>query len=192
MYTFNHEGETYDLIVFSRKIVEDNCTPISNYYTWFMDQEVTKYNSHGLFPQNQKEFDSFFDSIGENNIVLALIHRKSGLDPFHIGNVSLQRINWINRSAELAVVIGELDFWGKGITSKACLVLLHHGFEKLNLNRIWTGTASTNVGMQKVAEKIGMKKEGTSKQGMFLENTYVDVVHYGITKKDYDKLDVIL
>jgi len=116
----------------------------------------------------------------ENNrkLVLGIVNSESML---HIGNVSLQRLDWINRSAELAIVIGETDAWGKGYGVKACKAMLYHGFMKLGFHRIWSGTSETNLGMLHVFDRIGMAKEGAFKEGMFLNGAFRDVLSYGMT-----------
>ena len=73
--------------------------------------------------------------------------------------------------------------------SQCSRILLYHGFSKINLNRIWTGTSSNNIGMQKVCEKIGMQKEGVSRQGMYLLGNYVDVYHYGILANEFYEME---
>jgi RimJ/RimL family protein N-acetyltransferase len=98
----------------------------------------------------------------------------------HIGNVSLQSLSWINRSAEFAIIMGEKEYWGQGYGEEALRFVLEHGFKKLGLNRIWTGTGSSNVGMQKLAERVGMILEGRSRQGKFNDGKFLDIYHYGI------------
>lgn len=169
---------------FSREDAQDK-----KYKSWFHNENVTKHNSHGLFPQTEADMKSFLDGLGTERIVWKILVKDSvwqseGIHPVNwIGNCSLQSFNWINRSAELAIIIGVPGQWGNGIGEQSCRIMLHHGFNKLNLHRIWTGTAATNIGMQKVAHKIGMVEEGRFKDGMFLDGDYVDVVCYGITNK---------
>jgi RimJ/RimL family protein N-acetyltransferase len=196
--------DNIELIPFTRELA------VGNYRNWWIDQDVTKYNSHGLFPQNEMDLQNYLSNLGNGNIVLAIICKEnlvsSLIQPIdygnkekgiavdetfesrcHIGNVALQSINWINRSAELAIIIGEKDSWGKGIAKKVCNIMLYHGFQKLNLHRIWTGTAATNKGMNKVAINIGMKLEGKFIDAMFLEGKYINILEYGITEYDYEK-----
>jgi len=157
----------------------------SNYYKWFDDPIVTKHNSQGLFCKTKKEFERFFNEIAEGSVVVFGILSPSGNSLLHIGNVSLQRFNWVYRSAELAIVIGESDFFGKGIATESCKKIIEHGFLKLNLNRIWSGTSATNLGMQHVFEKIGMTKEGVMRDGMFLNGEYQDIIQASILKKEW-------
>jgi RimJ/RimL family protein N-acetyltransferase len=104
----------------------------------------------------------------------------------HIGNITLQRINWIYRSAEMAIVIGEKGFWRLGFATEALTKLYDHGFDRMNLHRIWSGTAATNKGMIRTFEKLGMAHEGTFMDAMFLQGKYVDVVEYGIIKDNWN------
>lgn len=176
------------------------------YRSWFFDSETTKYNSHGLFPYTKEQAEAFVKDLEGSTIkiVWAIIQKtefekiKNRPFPFseseikerrdggiHVGNISLQSINLHNRSAELAIVIGEADARGKGYGLQVCQLVLNHGFNKIGLNRIWTGTAATNIAMQKVCEKLGMQQEGVFREGMFLNGEYVDVYAYGILKGEY-------
>ena len=180
MYKF----ENFKLIPFNRRVLEHTK---SNYYNWFCDPATTLFNSHGLFPKSKEEMEDFLDALDKknnNNIHYAIISTTKDSD-IHVGNASIQSINWINRSAEIAIVIGEKDYRGIRLGEKVCRLLIQHGFEKLNLNRIWTGTAATNIAMNKVAEKIGMKLEGTFKQGMFLHGEFIEINCYAILANNF-------
>ena len=63
--------------------------------------------------------------------------------------------------------------------------MLYHAFYKLNLNRIWTGTVATNLGMRRVAEKIGMKEEGCFREGSFVQGEHHDIIMYSILRRGY-------
>ena len=111
--------------------VIDNKNITSNYQHWFNDKEVTKYNSHGIFPFNP--IDGIKDYLKDpSRIVWAICAPDDDSEYLHIGNIALQNINLINRSAEIACVIGEVDYWGKGIMTKALSILIEHGFKKLD------------------------------------------------------------
>jgi [ribosomal protein S5]-alanine N-acetyltransferase len=161
---------------------------LSNYYRWMGDEDVNQYNSHGLFPQSQKELDIFLDRCENDKSLLSfcMIDRKT-LN--HIGMVSLQRIDLINRSAEFAIIIGEIDYWGKGYATEALEKLLEFGFLKLGLNRIWSATAEVNYGMLNVFKKVNMKYEGTYREGLFLNGKFEDVIAFSIIRRDWDLIN---
>lgn len=155
-----------------------------NYPRWFNDMELCKYNSHGVYPKSLEELTSFINSISSDRtkIVWAIFDRVSGQ---HIGNVSLQNINFINRNAEFAILMGEKTYWGKGYAHEAAALLLLHGFNKLNLHRIYCGTAASNIGMQRLADSLHMSKEGIRRQGLFLNGEYTDIWEYGVLKDEF-------
>lgn len=149
---------------------------------WFQNQQVCKYNGHGKLFKSKAYYRRFLDDINrEDQIIWAVCHTKDG----HIGNVSLQQMSLINRTAEFAIILGDPRHWGKGVGSMVGLQLLKHGFNKLNLERIFCGTAATNVGMIKLATTLGMKHEGTRRQHLFLEGVRVDMVEFGILRSEF-------
>jgi ribosomal-protein-alanine N-acetyltransferase len=152
------------------------------YPTWFSDQEVCRFNSHGKFAKTLEYFQEYVRGLNrEDKLVWAVCHNADG----HVGNISLQSISFINRSAELAIILGDRRHWGKGVGARAGLRLLEHGFAKLNLHRIYCGTAATNVGMQKLAAALHMKLEGTRRSHLFLEGQWVDVLEYGVLRDEF-------
>lgn len=155
-----------------------------NYIQWFNDAEVCKYNSHHVFPYYRENAENYIKNTfnTQTAIVLAIILKENDL---HIGNVSLQDINYINRSAELAVLLGEKDYWGKGCSKEAALLIMRHGFMELNLYRIYCGTSADNISMQKLALSLGMTEEGRRRGALFKHGRYVDIVEYGILSDEF-------
>ncbi len=148
-----------------------------NYPAWLNDKEVCRYNSHGDIPYTSEMAKEYIEFVNNSNkhCVFAVIDKKKDL---HIGNISLQNINKKNNSAEYAILIGEKDYWGEGYGYEASKLLLDFGFGTLKLHRIYCGTPVTNKAMQKLAIKLGFKKEGIAKDAFFKDKKYYDVVLY--------------
>lgn len=155
-----------------------------NYRFWLNDEEVVYFNSHGRFPQTPDKLKDYIKSVysSNDNLVLAIIDIKSTK---HIGNISLQKIQWIDRNAEIAFLLGEKDFQGRGIMFEAGKILLEHGFKTLNLHRIYCGTSSENERMQKLAIKLGMTMEGVRKEAFYKNGKYLDMIEYGILRNQF-------
>ncbi|KZB66867.1 acetyltransferase [Thalassospira lucentensis] len=153
-----------------------------SYPSWFEDQEVCAFNSHGKTFKNKEWFRNFYLNLNaEDQIVWAICHHKDG----HIGNVSLQGMSFINRNAEFAILIGEKKHWRKSVGLNAAKILLTHGFCKLNLTRIYCGTAETNFGMQKLALNLGMKEEGRRRKHIYLNGKWLDMLEYGVLREEF-------
>lgn len=179
--------------LYVRPLTEEDVRTNHEYQAAFYNQTVTRFNSHGLFPYTRSQMVEFIQRVNSGTEIIWAVITKTDPnserfldDEKHIGNISLQRIDWINRSAELACLFWDKEYWGKGYGTESCKLLFKHGFEKLNLNRIWTGTAETNTGMRHIAEKLGMRQEGIFRNTVYLEGQYVNVVEYGILKEEWN------
>lgn len=156
-----------------------------NYQQWFNDSEVCRFNSHHRFPNYRQNMQDYYDHVikSKNNLILAIVDKQTDK---HIGNISLQDIDQINRSAELAIIIGDKNYWGRGVGKEAVNLIVRHGFKSINLNRIYCGTADNNVGMQKIAEACGFKKEGAARGALFKDGHYHDMINYGLLAVEYE------
>lgn len=172
-------GDNY----FVRSLLESDLD--GAYKSWFDNQKVCKYNSHGKFFKNANWFRQFYDNLNsEDQVVWAICHQDDG----HIGNVSLQSVSFINRNAEFAIIIGNPNHWRKAVGLNASLTLLQHGFYKLNLERIYCGTAASNLGMQHLAQRMGMVEEGRRRKHLFLNGRWEDLLEYGLLRDDFSRL----
>jgi ribosomal-protein-alanine N-acetyltransferase len=171
------EGNTF----FLRALAASDLT--DKYLQWLNDSEVNRFNSHATFPNTKEQMEQFFSSLTPSHrIVLAIVDKASGS---HIGNISLQSINWVNRNAEFAIIIGDKAFWGKGIGEQAIRLVIEYGFTRLNLHRIYCGTIQGNTGMMSIAARLNMKEEGCRREAVFKHGAYHDIIEYGILRSEF-------
>jgi RimJ/RimL family protein N-acetyltransferase len=154
------------------------------YPSWLNDNEVCMGNSHYIFPNTKKATIEYIALVSNSRdaIVLAIVENDTNQ---HIGNISLQNINLISRSAEFAIMIGDKKSWGKGYGEEAASLLIKHGFNNLNLHRIYCGTFENNIGMQKLAEKLNMKHVGRQRQAAYKDGNYIDILQYDLLRMEF-------
>jgi RimJ/RimL family protein N-acetyltransferase len=157
-----------------------------SYPNWLNDPEVCRYNSHGESLYTSEMAHAYIASTIDNPTIkvfaICLNHNNQ-----HVGNISLQQVSVKNQSAEFAILIGELSIYGRGIGYEAGQLLLEYAFTTLNLHRIHCGTHIENSGMQHLALKLGMQKEGIRRDALFKNGRFADIVEYGILYNDYKK-----
>jgi len=157
-----------------------------NYVQWLNDSEVCRFNAHHVFPYSREDGVEYIRNTtrAREALVLAIVLKKKDQ---HIGNIALQNIHAVNRSAEFAILLGEKGHWGKGHSREAALLLLKHGFQEMNLMRIYCGTSVENTAMQRLALSLGMVKEGKRRKAMFKHGQYHDILEYGILREEFMK-----
>src|SRR5215212_2034651 len=150
----------------------------SNYLQWLNDEEVCRNNSHASFPNTEEKMRAYYSGLQnqQSQVVLAIIDTASGK---HIGNVSLQNINWLSRNGEFAILLGDKEFWKGGYGEEAAKLIVEYAFDRLNLHRVYCGTLKNNEGMKKLAIKLKMQEEGVRREAIYKNGSYQDIIEYG-------------
>jgi RimJ/RimL family protein N-acetyltransferase len=153
---------------------------------WVNDGIVTYYMFTGQKPQNSEQIvQDFKKQLDSGNNVIFLVVDFETEKP--IGYAGLYEINSTARKAEFRVLIGEKDFWGRGLGTEITELLTFYGFDRLNLNRIYLGFTADNKGAARAYEKAGYNHEGVLKQDIYRNSQYYDSVRMAILRDDYYK-----
>lgn len=89
-----------------------------------------------------------------------------------VGVCGLTSINHVNQTAEFSLYIAP-SHQQMGYGSQALQTLVHHGFEALNLNRIWGEVFDGNPAME-MFKQVGFKLEGRLRQSYFRDGRFID------------------
>jgi len=174
------EGETIDLVAGNSKWADLYCK-------WDNDPNVRRH-ARNIWPHSIEDVKKWFEPSPDRHtrefVVFTIYHKR---DKRPIGFVGLERINWVNRSANISAVIGEPDFWGKGIAVEACQLLIKYGFTELNLHKIYASVHSPNARSLRAAEKLGLQKEGVIKEAEYVDGQYYDEYQFALFKRDWIK-----
>jgi RimJ/RimL family protein N-acetyltransferase len=159
-----------------------------HYLGWLNDPEVTRYTETGTFPTTAEDLENFYRSVtgSKNDVIFAIVDKKSGR---HVGNVKLGPIHWLHRSAILGILIGEKEFWGKGIGLEATHLVVEYGFNRLNLHRIELGVFAEHKAAVRCYEKAGFKVEGRMREDLFHDGEYKDRIWMGLLRSEYKPLE---
>lgn len=103
-----------------------------------------------------------------------------------IGHCALCYISWINRTAELAIYIGDHNFRNGGYGKDTLKLLMDYAFKTANLNRVWCEVFSNNEAIN-VYRKIGFKDEGKLRQHHYENGEYIDCYMLGLLKDEWVK-----
>jgi [ribosomal protein S5]-alanine N-acetyltransferase len=104
--------------------------------------------------------------------------------PF-IGEVSLGSVQ---RGPFQSANVGywmDVDHAGHGYMPEAVAVVLRFAFEELGLHRVEAAIVPRNANSRRVAEKLGLREEGTSQRFLQIRGAWEDHVRYGITVEEW-------
>ena len=106
------------------------------------------------------------------------------LEKKYLGVCGFTSIDHINQKAEFSLYI-QPNMHGFGYGRMALQTLVAHGFNSLNLNRIWGETFDGNPAAKTFAE-VGFQFEGTLRKSYFKEGKFIDSHIYAILREEWD------
>ena len=111
------EGEDLDLIV-----------------KWRNDPEILKW-LFSYLPLSKVKQRKWYDRYLEDNTQQTfIIEVNEGKTP--IGTIGLTDIDYKNQKGELTIIIGEKEYWRKGIGKECLNLLVKFAFDELNLRKM--------------------------------------------------------
>jgi UDP-4-amino-4,6-dideoxy-N-acetyl-beta-L-altrosamine N-acetyltransferase len=153
-------------------------------FKWISNRELRLYNS-AFLPISDAEHNNWFEEkllqSKDKNSFFFIIEYKSA----PIGSCQLSNVNWVYRSAELQIRIGDVDLHGCGYGTQAVRALVEFGFNDLNLNRIHLQVFETNSRAIHVYEKVGFSIEGVAKQGAYIDGQFADVCNMALLREGF-------
>ena len=137
------------------KLRDKNLGDALNDYTWRTDPELAWLDGASL---PTTTFSSYLaDYANELRYPSLSRHRFAveTLDGKHIGNCSYYNIDETKGEAELGIMIGNRDYWGKGYGADTVTTLVNYIFHQTRLRRIYLKTLDSNSRAQKCFKKCG-------------------------------------
>ena len=141
-----------------------------NYLSWFNDQNVTKFlESKNLTKQEVIDYiKQGIESKTYYMYAICLIENNK-----HIGNIKIGPINRKHMTSDLVTVIGDSNYWGKGIATESIKIGNKIAFEQYKIRKLSGGMYSDNVASLNSYLKAGWIEEGRLK-GHYLINGKVN------------------
>jgi len=103
-----------------------------------------------------------------------------------IGVLRLLDIDPYHRRCELAISIGEKEYWGRGYGTDAIRQALGYGFAVLELGRVGLLTDSDNARGIRCYEKCGFVREGVLRQHRLRYGRPLDMVAMGVLRGEWE------
>jgi ribosomal-protein-alanine N-acetyltransferase len=171
------EGDTIYLRALSMNDVSEE------YLSWLNDEETTRGLASGVFPSTTEELTRFVEGVinNKNTVMFAVCDKTNDK---HIGNIKLDQFDWVSRTCELGLLIGDKNYWGKGIGTEVCRLTLTYAFTDLNIRKVSLAVYENNPSAIRVYEKLGFVQEGRLRKHVFEGGSYYDKFYMGIFQEE--------
>jgi [ribosomal protein S5]-alanine N-acetyltransferase len=142
-------------------------------------KHVVRYLVHVPYPYEIEDARRFinkgrrnFQLKKEQTFAIELVGKSS-----LVGVISLQKIDRVNKNAQISYWIGK-NYWNLGIATESINLLIHYAFCVLRLHKVYANVLDTNRASIRVLEKNGLKREGVLKHSLYKDGKFYDVALY--------------
>ncbi|MGE0601966.1 MAG: GNAT family N-acetyltransferase [Dehalococcoidia bacterium] len=167
------EGELVRL-----RALEDSDAPVM--YRWINDWETVKYLG-SRYPRTL-QYEREWATKGDPEFGQAQFMVETLAESKPIGWLGLHEAAPENRCASLGIAIGDHEFLDGGYGTDTMRTACRYGFDMMNLNRIELTVYDWNVRAMRVYEKVGFRREGVLRDGIFKAGRWNDLVFMGLLR----------
>ena len=175
--------------IFLRPLVDSDIN--KRYISWFADPEVTRFlEARNIAIEDSKRYLKN-GIVTRMYYIFAICISESNL---HIGNIKIGPIKRKDGVSDLVTVLGDRNYWGKGIAAIAIKKAVELGFSEGRLRKFSASIDSLNISSIKAYLKGGFKKEAVIPNYFYnhINNieTRSDKVFVGLENDHYD-MDIL-
>lgn len=103
-----------------------------------------------------------------------------------IGACGLCYIDWLNRTADFSIYIGDNELYiDKKFAPDTCKVLRAYAFDELRLHRLWSEIYDFDNSKKNLFDTLGFQLEGRHRETHWSEGKWHDSLFYGYLATDY-------
>jgi len=151
------------------------------YCSWMNDPEVTRYTESRYSHKTVTGLKRYIADAnrGTSNFFFAIVEKATGR---HVGNIKIESaVNpfWDHRVAEIGLIIGEKNCWGKGYATEAIRLMTRFCFNVLKLRKVTAQCYSINIGSAKAFRAAGYARECLRRANAYCNGRQIDVLLFG-------------
>ncbi len=149
------------------------------YVGWLNDPVVVRYSEQRHRRHTLESCAEYFQSFSSGPSLFLAIETKSPLD--HIGNITVD-IDPPNALADISIMIGHRDVWGRGYGLEAWRGVMHWLLARTDIRKVTGGAVAANRAMIKIMQQSGMTEDGVRRAHFVIGGVANDVMHFAVIK----------
>ena len=149
---------------------------------WRNDSRVNRYLADRL--KTKIEAEAWFDRLRSNSKTWLKAITVRGKT---IGYATIEAIDEKNRRCEMAMAIGEPDYWGQGIGRAVLKEMMRYAFDDLHMHRVWAVVAKGNDRSDRLVKGAGFVREGRMREAIIMAGEFTDLLCYSMLENEYKR-----
>jgi ribosomal-protein-serine acetyltransferase len=155
-------------------VIDANRTHLREWLTW-VDAHDSVRVSRAFVARTRRQYRD------ESGLTFGLRQRGA-----LVGIVGFNELDPENHSGEIGYWLAS-DSSGQGLMTAACVRLVRHGFESLELHRIVLQIATGNLRSTAIAERLGCTMEGVQREAQLLNGKWVDLAVWALLQSEWNE-----
>jgi RimJ/RimL family protein N-acetyltransferase len=146
---------------------------------WRSDPEVTRYRVTQAAP-TPEEMRVWLDHNRAAGVLMWLIKDEHGRPN---GYIDLFDLDGVNRKAELSLMIGERDVWGKGYAFQSVATL------GLGQHKVYLSVFAENAAARRAYAACGFREDGVLRDDVCRDGSWHDQILMSVLEHEFTALD---
>ncbi|HYY55586.1 MAG TPA: GNAT family protein [Candidatus Dormibacteraeota bacterium] len=152
---------------------------------WLADVEVSRMLGYLQIAFSEAQETDWLKKLAENqNGVFWVIE----VDGKPVGTSGIRDIDWKNQHGESGTLIGEREYWGKGIGTEQARLRTRFAFRELNLIKLKSAAFAENVASLRMSKRVGYREVGVERREVFAGGKWHDGVLLELLREDWERL----
>jgi len=152
---------------------------------WLADFEVTRMLGYMQQAFSEAQETDWLKKVAEDHSSVFWIIE---IDGKPIGTTSIRGIDWKNQHGETGTLIGDREYWGKGIGVEQAELRTRFAFHELNLVKLKSVAFAENEASRRMAKRIGYREVGIERREVYADGRWHDGAISELLREDWEKL----
>lgn len=155
---------------------------VKKYTPWYNDFEVGFFLGTQDRIVTEEDQVTYLEKLSQNGYLFTILDKDTKTP---IGHCGIHSIDWVNRTGEVWMNIGNKGYWNKGFGTESTTLLLAFAFHVLNLNNVMIKVLGCNPRATHIFEKVGFKLIGKRREAVTVAFEKHDMLYYDIVSSDF-------
>jgi [ribosomal protein S5]-alanine N-acetyltransferase len=154
------------------------------YLRWLNDPEINEFSSRHNRTFVEEDLFAYLESANasDNRLLLGIFTNEEDI---HVGNVLIHIVDLNAGVADLSNLIGEREYWGRGIIKDADSQAIHFGFQVLGLAKFVMGNIAPHRASTFKSTSLGARLEAKLRGQALFGDKRVDVLRFGLLPEEF-------